>query len=231
MRYRVVAEMDFSELVHKAVRKDREKNNNEDIQCEHCGCTNTPLWRSGPSGPKSLCNACGLRWTKGTLKIVPKGGVYVAPKSRDPSLGGSPKERKIDKAARVAQRNQHRILVEPTVEADELSKRRNMMIMHETRALKEADQPSLMLRPQPMEMTIDRDPHPAQMHRHSWPMASDAMHSWENGSFFEDFRIAASPYSPEMAMECLIGDLPTSPMDATDISGLLDSMDEAIPVC
>lgn len=43
-------------------------------QCEHCGSTNTPLWRSGPSGPKSLCNACGLRWTKGTLRVNGKNG-------------------------------------------------------------------------------------------------------------------------------------------------------------
>ncbi|KAL6212297.1 hypothetical protein ACLB2K_017517 [Fragaria x ananassa] len=32
--------------------------------CSDC-CTNTtPLWRSGPRGPKSLCNACGIRQRK-----------------------------------------------------------------------------------------------------------------------------------------------------------------------
>ncbi|KAK4537330.1 hypothetical protein CDCA_CDCA12G3355 [Cyanidium caldarium] len=33
-------------------------------QCLQCGATETPLWRSGPLGPKTLCNACGVRYKK-----------------------------------------------------------------------------------------------------------------------------------------------------------------------
>jgi len=33
-------------------------------RCAQCGATVTPLWRSGPAGPKSLCNACGVRYKK-----------------------------------------------------------------------------------------------------------------------------------------------------------------------
>ncbi|KAL9666400.1 hypothetical protein QQ045_000731 [Rhodiola kirilowii] len=29
--------------------------------CAECGTSKTPLWRSGPAGPKSLCNACGVK--------------------------------------------------------------------------------------------------------------------------------------------------------------------------
>ncbi|KAF8084501.1 hypothetical protein N665_0715s0007 [Sinapis alba] len=29
--------------------------------CSDCKTTKTPMWRGGPSGPKSLCNACGIR--------------------------------------------------------------------------------------------------------------------------------------------------------------------------
>ncbi|XRB15999.1 GATA transcription factor [Pseudoscourfieldia marina] len=29
--------------------------------CINCGVTRTPLWRNGPKGPKTLCNACGVR--------------------------------------------------------------------------------------------------------------------------------------------------------------------------
>ncbi|XP_022987811.1 GATA transcription factor 21 isoform X1 [Cucurbita maxima] len=32
--------------------------------CSECNTTKTPLWRSGPRGPKSLCNACGIRQRK-----------------------------------------------------------------------------------------------------------------------------------------------------------------------
>ncbi|KAE8726226.1 GATA transcription factor 23 [Hibiscus syriacus] len=41
------------------------KNNNSPIRvCTDCNTTKTPLWRSGPRGPKSLCNACGIRQRK-----------------------------------------------------------------------------------------------------------------------------------------------------------------------
>ncbi|OCF46108.1 hypothetical protein I317_00198 [Kwoniella heveanensis CBS 569] len=32
--------------------------------CVTCGRTDSPEWRKGPLGPKTLCNACGLRWAK-----------------------------------------------------------------------------------------------------------------------------------------------------------------------
>ncbi|XP_040999880.1 GATA transcription factor 15-like [Juglans microcarpa x Juglans regia] len=32
--------------------------------CADCGTSKTPLWRGGPAGPKSLCNACGIRSRK-----------------------------------------------------------------------------------------------------------------------------------------------------------------------
>jgi len=33
-------------------------------QCTSCGTSTTPEWRSGPTGPKTLCNACGLQYSK-----------------------------------------------------------------------------------------------------------------------------------------------------------------------
>ncbi|GLJ38451.1 hypothetical protein SUGI_0783000 [Cryptomeria japonica] len=32
--------------------------------CSDCKTDKTPLWRNGPNGPKSLCNACGIRYKK-----------------------------------------------------------------------------------------------------------------------------------------------------------------------
>ncbi|CAN4124192.1 unnamed protein product [Withania somnifera] len=36
-------------------------------QCSHCGVQKTPLWRTGPLGAKTLCNACGVRFKSGRL--------------------------------------------------------------------------------------------------------------------------------------------------------------------
>ncbi|KZT09753.1 uncharacterized protein LAESUDRAFT_722738 [Laetiporus sulphureus 93-53] len=36
----------------------------EQYVCVTCGRTDSPEWRKGPMGPKTLCNACGLRWAK-----------------------------------------------------------------------------------------------------------------------------------------------------------------------
>ncbi|KAK9110345.1 hypothetical protein Sjap_018405 [Stephania japonica] len=35
--------------------------------CHHCGAEKTPQWRMGPGGPKTLCNACGVRYRSGRL--------------------------------------------------------------------------------------------------------------------------------------------------------------------
>lgn len=36
-------------------------------RCRHCKTEKTPQWREGPSGPKTLCNACGVRYKSGRL--------------------------------------------------------------------------------------------------------------------------------------------------------------------
>ncbi|KAH8507221.1 hypothetical protein Peur_049263 [Populus x canadensis] len=51
----------------KSSRED-ESGGSGDIEdkkaCTDCKTTKTPLWRGGPAGPKSLCNACGIRYRK-----------------------------------------------------------------------------------------------------------------------------------------------------------------------
>nr|OQO21559.1 White collar 2 protein [Rachicladosporium sp. CCFEE 5018] len=52
--------------------RDRESNKKEkkklkvadEYVCADCGTLDSPEWRKGPKGPKTLCNACGLRWAK-----------------------------------------------------------------------------------------------------------------------------------------------------------------------
>ncbi|XP_030531967.2 GATA transcription factor 5-like [Rhodamnia argentea] len=36
-------------------------------RCSHCQVQRTPQWRAGPLGPKTLCNACGVRYKSGRL--------------------------------------------------------------------------------------------------------------------------------------------------------------------
>ncbi|XP_015935014.1 GATA transcription factor 25 [Arachis duranensis] len=46
-----------------------------ETSCTHCGISSkaTPMMRRGPSGPRSLCNACGLFWSnRGTMRDLSK---------------------------------------------------------------------------------------------------------------------------------------------------------------
>ncbi|KAE8700327.1 GATA transcription factor 23 [Hibiscus syriacus] len=52
--------------------------------CADCSTTKTPLWRSGPRGPKSLCNACGIRQRKArrTMASAAANDTVVAAETR-----------------------------------------------------------------------------------------------------------------------------------------------------
>ncbi|XP_014500622.1 putative GATA transcription factor 22 isoform X2 [Vigna radiata var. radiata] len=50
--------------------------------CADCNTTSTPLWRSGPNGPKSLCNACGIRQRKARRAMAEAANSSVDSKSR-----------------------------------------------------------------------------------------------------------------------------------------------------
>ncbi|XVE71013.1 hypothetical protein DITRI_Ditri10aG0115800 [Diplodiscus trichospermus] len=41
--------------------------NSDGRKCLHCATDKTPQWRTGPMGPKTLCNACGVRYKSGRL--------------------------------------------------------------------------------------------------------------------------------------------------------------------
>ncbi|KAI9027424.1 GATA zinc finger-domain-containing protein [Phycomyces nitens] len=40
--------------------------------CESCGTDSSPEWRRGPSGHKTLCNACGLRYARSVARQAPE---------------------------------------------------------------------------------------------------------------------------------------------------------------
>ncbi|CAB4429682.1 unnamed protein product [Rhizophagus irregularis] len=47
----------------KKKRKKRSAPSSNKV-CHHCQRKDSPEWRKGPDGPKTLCNACGLRYAK-----------------------------------------------------------------------------------------------------------------------------------------------------------------------
>ncbi|KAF5357959.1 hypothetical protein D9756_001458 [Leucocoprinus leucothites] len=50
-------------------KKLKKSHGTEQYVCRKCGRTDSPEWRKGPDGPKTLCNACGLRWAKQMRKF------------------------------------------------------------------------------------------------------------------------------------------------------------------
>ncbi|KAG6472153.1 hypothetical protein ZIOFF_069610 [Zingiber officinale] len=50
-----------------ASNSDRTDSSPPVRKCTHCEIQKTPQWRAGPLGPKTLCNACGVRYKSGRL--------------------------------------------------------------------------------------------------------------------------------------------------------------------
>ena len=60
-------------------------------RCVHCGTSRTPQWREGPAGPKTLCNACGVRrYREKNLSDKPGGSIraprLVTLEAEDPDI-------------------------------------------------------------------------------------------------------------------------------------------------
>jgi hypothetical protein len=51
--------------LNKRVKKRKDE---ADQSCLSCSATETPEWRKGPTGPRTLCNACGLLFAKQSRK-------------------------------------------------------------------------------------------------------------------------------------------------------------------
>lgn len=63
-------------------KKDKKKQKVADeYVCADCGTLDSPEWRKGPKGPKTLCNACGLRWAKKEKKRSGDDGKNSSPAS------------------------------------------------------------------------------------------------------------------------------------------------------
>lgn len=69
--------------------------------CMQCGTTRTPQWREGPYGPKTLCNACGVKRVR-AIKAQQQGKHPSAPVNHPASATGAKK--KASAAARTVRR-------------------------------------------------------------------------------------------------------------------------------
>ncbi|CAK7354800.1 unnamed protein product [Dovyalis caffra] len=59
-------------------------------RCTHCGMDSTPQWRIGPLGPKTLCNACGVRYKTG--RLVPEYRPAASPSFDEKRHSNFPKQ-------------------------------------------------------------------------------------------------------------------------------------------
>ncbi|SPO22775.1 uncharacterized protein UTRI_01453 [Ustilago trichophora] len=107
---------------HAAPSPGAESPSGPNKACTGCGKINSPEWRRGPSGHKTLCNACGLRYARSLTRrkkkkgkdgqvefIEPTGDPSIVPKSRGGGGGSLPgvhrknsKKRKEEEAAKAA---------------------------------------------------------------------------------------------------------------------------------
>ncbi|XP_050373510.1 GATA transcription factor 16 [Argentina anserina] len=90
-----------SESDDMIIAKNPSEGSSEEGQkrtCFDCGTSKTPLWRGGPAGPKSLCNACGIRSRKkrrailGINKTTTSGGSGSADENRKVKKSSSNKQ-------------------------------------------------------------------------------------------------------------------------------------------
>lgn len=47
----------------RIIRSLSKQSSSRKRKCEFCGTLETPMWRRGPTGKGTLCNACGVKWS------------------------------------------------------------------------------------------------------------------------------------------------------------------------
>ena len=62
--------------------------------CIQCGTTKTPMWRNSPQGPKTMCNACGVKLQRAQNKLRAQALASGEPEPVFPAAIGAPRHRK-----------------------------------------------------------------------------------------------------------------------------------------
>ncbi|KAI3747182.1 hypothetical protein L6452_09631 [Arctium lappa] len=58
---------EYKQMKHEEELEGGSSSGGSGRRCSHCLSQRTPQWRAGPEGPKTLCNACGVRYKSGRL--------------------------------------------------------------------------------------------------------------------------------------------------------------------
>ncbi|KAJ3121418.1 blue light receptor [Nowakowskiella sp. JEL0407] len=89
------ADLDTEDDEGSKRKQSKKKVPLEELFCHKCGTRSSPEWRKGPNGPKTLCNACGIAYSKMQKKLscAPDTGSSSSkstkPKNNGSSSGGS----------------------------------------------------------------------------------------------------------------------------------------------
>ncbi|KAK4055054.1 hypothetical protein OIO90_003395 [Microbotryomycetes sp. JL221] len=96
------------EKAKRKARREANKSKNGPIACQSCGIVNSPEWRKGPDGTKSLCNACGLRYARSVARKTKAAEAElsgVVPKKRGRGKGKKTLEEEAAKKAHIETRS------------------------------------------------------------------------------------------------------------------------------
>ncbi|GAM26839.1 hypothetical protein SAMD00019534_100140 [Acytostelium subglobosum LB1] len=70
--------INLTEKLIKSQNKKIKKSSSPNRVCLNCKTTDTPEWRRGPQGAKTLCNACGIRYRLSKQKSTESVPVFLA---------------------------------------------------------------------------------------------------------------------------------------------------------
>ncbi|CCF59976.1 hypothetical protein KAFR_0I01960 [Kazachstania africana CBS 2517] len=57
-------------LLNPSLHFPDKRHRKQHDKCKMCFTLETPQWRSGPDGPSTLCNKCGLYYKRQTRKKI-----------------------------------------------------------------------------------------------------------------------------------------------------------------
>ncbi|KAI9498832.1 hypothetical protein BDB00DRAFT_866909 [Zychaea mexicana] len=71
-------------------KRNTNSNNSSSLKkCLYCGSKSTPMWRRGPQGAGTLCNACGVKWKHGKILCGNDSGPLASSSSASASTPSS----------------------------------------------------------------------------------------------------------------------------------------------